>query len=320
MGALKAIGGSIKNFMILFSFIVNLILVIVLIILGLVIFEIKNQIASPLISGLHSSFVGLDEATIDWTIPVRASVPVVLDIPLQQNTIVVLTENVPLTVSANITLPGVGELNNATVSLSLPVGLQLPVALNLNVPVRDQQLPVSLDVRAVIPLRETQLHDPFDNLRLMFEPLAVALSNLPSGFNEVPGFVSGALDSDGINLLAPNAYSQDPWPGFSQTAGTAYSLNGEPWPAANIPLDTGVIPLGGIPALDQQLRPDVWAAGGPAAINAQAEQQLTAQGVPPWAYGGEGSEGMPTPAATAEPVASEPTPLPEAGAEVTPSG
>jgi hypothetical protein len=36
MGALKAIGGSIKNFMILFSFIVNLILVIVLIILGLV--------------------------------------------------------------------------------------------------------------------------------------------------------------------------------------------------------------------------------------------------------------------------------------------
>ena len=319
MGALKAIGGSIKNFMILFSFIVNLILIIVLIILGLLIFEIKNQIATPLISGLHSSFVGLDEAVIDWTIPVRASVPVQLDIPLQQNTIVVLTDNVPLTVSANITLPGVGELNNATVNLSLPVGLQLPVALNLNVPVRDQQLPVSLDVRAVIPLRDTQLHDPFDNLRLMFEPLAVALSNLPGGFNEVPAFVGNALDSDGINLLAPNAYSQDPWPGFSQTAGTAYSLNGEAWPAANIPLDTGIVPLGGIPALDQQLRPEVWAAGGPQTVNEEAQAQLDSQGVPPWAYGGAGASGIPTPAATIAPVVTEPTPMPDAIGEPTPA-
>jgi hypothetical protein len=304
MSALKAIGGSIKNFMILFSFIVNLILLIVLIILGLLIFEIKNQIATPLISGLHSSFVGLDQATIDWTIPVRTSVPVVLDIPLQQNTVVVLTEAVPLTVSANITLPGVGELNNATVNLSLPTGLRLPVALDLNVPVRDQQLPVSLDVRAVIPLRDTQLHDPFANLQLMFEPLAVALYNLPNGFNEVPSFVAGALDADGLNLLAPNAYSQQPWPGFSQTAGVGYTLSGEQWPASNLPLQTGIIPLGGIPLLDEQLRPLVWAEGGPQAVNTEAIAALNAQGVPPWAYGnGE----VPPPAA---PVTEDATPAP----------
>lgn len=287
MRALSAIGGSIKNFMILFSFIVNLILVIVLIVLGLLIFEIKNQVATPLISGLHSSFVGLDEATIDWTIPVRAQVPVQLDVPVALDTTVVLRESVPLTVSATITLPGVGVLNNATVNLSLPAGLQLPVSLDFTLPL-DQQLPVNLDVRAVIPLNQTQLHDPFENLRLMFEPLAVALHNLPNGFNEVPGFVANALDSDGINLLAPNAYSIDPWVGFSRTAGIGYSLGGEPVPPANLPYQTGLVPLGGIPLLDQLLRPEIWNAGGPGAVNAQARENLAQQGVPDWSYNGAG--------------------------------
>jgi len=117
MGALKAIGGGIKNFMILFSFIVNLILIIVLVVLVLLIFDIKNNVASPLLTGLHSSFVGLDEATIDWTIPVRDTIPVVLNVPLRTQTTVVLTQSVPLIVNATITLPGVGVLNNASVNL-----------------------------------------------------------------------------------------------------------------------------------------------------------------------------------------------------------
>jgi hypothetical protein len=303
MRALNAIGGSIKNFMILFSFIVNLILVIVLIVLGLLIFEIKNQVATPLISGLHSSFVGLDEATIDWTIPVRAQVPVRLDVPVALDTTVVLTQTVPLTVSANITLPGVGELNNATVNLSLPAGLQLPVALNFTLPL-DQQLPVNLDVRAVIPLNQTQLHDPFENLRLMFEPLAVALHNLPDGFNEVPGFVGDVLDSDGVNLLAPNAYSVDPWTGFSRTAGIGYSLGGEAVPPANVAFETGLVPLGGIPLLDQLVRPGVWDAGGPQQINAQAGATLTQQGVPNWSYNGDGVP-VATPLPEVQPVTEE---------------
>ncbi len=307
MRALSAIGGSIKNFMILFSFIVNLILVIVLIVLGLLIFEIKNQVATPLISGLHSSFVGLNEATIDWTIPVRAQVPVRLDVPVALDTVVVLTDAVPLTVSANITLPGVGELNNATVNLSLPAGLQLPVSLNFTLPL-DQQLPVNLDVRAVIPLNQTQLQDPFENLRLMFEPLAVGLHNLPDGFNEVPGFVGDVLDSDGINLLAPNEYSLDPWVGFSRTAGIGYSLGDVPVPPANLPFETGLVPLGGIPLIDQLIRPEIWYAGGPLNVNAQAQAGLTQQGVPDWSYNGDGvptsappPEAQPIPDATPAP-------------------
>ena len=124
------------RFMVIFSFIVNLILVIVLLVLVLFIFEIKHQVADPLVTGLHSSFVGLDEATIDWTIPVRDTIPVVMTIPLETDTVVTLTEPVPLQVQALIDLPGINAYNVvATVDLTLPQDLQLPVALDLDVPV-----------------------------------------------------------------------------------------------------------------------------------------------------------------------------------------
>jgi hypothetical protein len=278
MRVLKALGNFIKNFMIIFSFIVNLVLLIVVVVLALTIFDIKNNIATPLVAGLHSSFVGLDEATIDWTIPVRDKIPVVLNIPLNTDTVVTLTQPVPLTVQAVINLPGVGTLNNAQVNLQLPQGLQLPVHLELNVPV-DQELDVALDVRAVIPLQDTQLHDPINNLRLLFEPLTRGLYNLPGSFEEAGPFAQRILDGNLPNLLDENDYSRDPWPGFSQTAGVGYQLGNEPVPAANEPIQTGIVQLGGIPALDEQLRPDVYQQGGPQTMNEQASEALVQQGI-----------------------------------------
>lgn len=285
MRALKAVGTVVKNFMILFSFIVSLILVIVLVALLLLIFDLKNNIATPLVGGLHSSFVGLDEATIDWTIPVRDTIPVVLTVPLETDTTVVLTESVPLAVSATITLPGVGQLNNAQVFLQLPAGLELPVHLDLEVPI-NEELDVSLDVRAVIPLSETQLHDPINNLRLLFEPLVRALGNLPGDFNEAGQFVSDILGGNLPNLLADTDYSRDPWIGFSRTAGVGYTLGDEPRPMLNEPVNTGVVQPGGIPALDEQLRPDIYADGGPAEVNRRAFEDMTGLGVPSYFYDG----------------------------------
>lgn len=286
MKFLGAVGSTIKNFMIIFSFIVNLVLIIVLVVLGLLIFDIKNNIAQPLIGGLHSSFVGLDESTIDYTIPVRDRIPVVLNIPLETETVVVLTEPVPLTVSAVINLPGVGVLNNAQVNLQLPEGLELPVMLDLNVPV-DEEIDVALDVRAVIPIAETQLHDPITNLRLLFEPLARGLHNLPSDFGEAGPFAQRILDGDLPDLLAENDYSRNPWPGYSQTAGVAYMLSDEPIPLDHIRLETGVVPTGGIPLLDELLRPEIYEQGGPEAVNAQAEARLTELGIDGFFYNGD---------------------------------
>jgi hypothetical protein len=288
MRAIKALGSILKNFFILFSFVVNLILVLVIVVLLLTIFDLNRNIVRPLITGLHSSFVGLDEATIDWTIPVRDTIPVVLNIPLQTNTVVTLTERVPLTVSATIVLPGVGVLNNAQVNLALPAGLELPVALDLNVPV-DETLDIALDVRAVIPINQTQLHDPIQNLRLTFEPIIRALYNAPENFGEAIALARAALEGQPVDLLADTPYSRDPWPGYSQTAGVGYALGDLPWPQNNLPQQTGIVPVGGIPALDALIRPDVYDRGGPGQVNQQAASALSARGV--MAYFFDGSYG-----------------------------
>ena len=114
-------GRFIWRAMIIFSFLVNIILVVVLLGLGLLIFDIKNNIADPLVGGLHGSFVGLDQATIDWTIPVRDTIPVQLTVPLNTDTTVVLTRPVPISANATIVLNGSSV--STPVSLTLPVGL-----------------------------------------------------------------------------------------------------------------------------------------------------------------------------------------------------
>lgn len=291
------LGGGCWRFMVIFSFIVNFILVFVLALVLLLIFDIKQNIAQPLLNGLHSSFVGLDQATIDWTIPVRDDIPVSLQVPINPGTItsqvtqiggvpvhpipgetvVRLTRAVPLVLSANISAPSL-TVSNARVSLSLPAGTELPVSLDMVVGL-DTEIPVELDVRAIIPLDQTQLHDVADNLRLLFEPLVVALDNLPSNFGEAGDLVGAVLAGSPPNLLEPTAYSADPWPGFSRTAGLNYVMTDEPWPPENMPVFTGIVPLGGIPLLDEQIRPWLYEAGGPATINAQARAAMAERSI-----------------------------------------
>ncbi|MEO1438814.1 MAG: hypothetical protein AAFV33_00330 [Chloroflexota bacterium] len=296
----KALFSLLWGFMVIFSFIVNLVLIVVVAILGVLIFNIKNDVADPLLKGLHSSFVGLDEATIDWTIPVRDSVDATFDLPLAQDTVVVLTAPVPLTVSADISGPV--SINNATVALTLPEGTRLPVALDLIVPV-DEEIPVNLDVRAVIPLAETQLHDPFENLKLTFEPIILALDNLPNNFGEAYADASATVAGVPPNLFdeGGSPYIQDPWLGFSRTAGLGYGLLGESrtlntpltifdyQPGVSGVLETEIEVQGGIPALDQQVRGELYGeqAGGPGGANATAIETLQTRGVPAGAYTGD---------------------------------
>lgn len=276
------------RFMVIFSFIVNIVLVVVLLGAGILIFEIKNNVADPLIQGLHSTSVGLDQATIDWTIPVRDTIPVVLNVPLDTETTVVLTAPVPLNgLSAQIDLPGINAFGvQATVNLTLPEGLSLPVALNLDVPI-DQTLDVALDVRAVIPLSETQLHDPIETLGLLFEPLAIALHNLPNSFGDIPGFVGSITDDWQVALFNTegrgfNAQPYQPWQGYSRTAGLNYTLHTELAPAENIPVQTQIVPLGGIPFLDSIIRDHLYLDGGtPRDANEQARQQMEILGIDP---------------------------------------
>ena len=205
---------SFKTVAIWISFITNIVMLIVLILLLMQLFQIKNGILEPLVDGLHRNFVGLDEAVILRTIEVSDDIPVIFDLPVNQRTSVVLTEDVPIAANATFTLPGGGGLINGRVDIVLPQNLALPVELSMNVPV-NTQIPVDLPVDVEIPLNETQLHDPFVNLRELLEPYVRVIDNLPDRWSQVPDFMIDVLQGDGVNLVAPTADSADPWPGFT---------------------------------------------------------------------------------------------------------
>lgn len=171
-----------KNFAILFSFVVNLVLIVVLLVAAPLIIPIVSQIAVPIVGGLNQSFVDMGQAKIVRTIQVDDQIPISFDLPLDTTTRVRLTEPVPLSVPATMVLPGGGGTINGTVALQLPAGLELPVALSLVVPV-SQTIPVHLAVSVDIPLRETELGQPFGDLQAIFSPLDQFLTNLP-GSNE----------------------------------------------------------------------------------------------------------------------------------------
>ena len=168
-----------KTFAILFSFAVNLVLLIVLLLAAPLIIPIVSEIANPIVGGLNDSFVDMSTATISRKIEVNDEMGIAFTLPLETTTNVLIVENVPLEgIPAQFVLPNGGGAINGQVYLSLPEGLELPVYLALDVPV-DQTIPVALSVDVDIPLSETELGGPFNKLRSLFEPLAKLLGGLP---------------------------------------------------------------------------------------------------------------------------------------------
>jgi hypothetical protein len=239
MVRIKAFWTAFKNFAILLSFIMNFVLIVTLLVVVQQIFAIKAGILEPLVTGLHSSFVGLGEARIITNIVVEDTIPVKLDIPLQTNTVVTLTDNVPVRAPAGFTLSD-GTTLRGTVAITLPRDLQLPVALNLNVPV-DAPLPIKLNVPVDIPLDQTQLNDVAKRLEGLFDPLVRLIGNLPNDWNSAAVWVGRILSGQAPDLWGSNRYITDPWPGFT----------------------TGLVPPGTEP--DPVANPDGGVAGGPGA-------------------------------------------------------
>ncbi|MCB8943626.1 MAG: hypothetical protein H6658_07715 [Ardenticatenaceae bacterium] len=173
-----------KTFAILFSFTVNIVVIIVLLLAAPLIIPIVDSIAKPIVGGLTSSFVDMSKAKIVRTITVEDEIPIEFTLPLETKTDVVLAESVPLNVPAQFNLPGNGGRINGQVAIELPQGLILPVELKLEVPVQEQ-IPVALNVDVEIPLDETELGQPFNTLRGLFEPLNNLLLKLPATNDEL---------------------------------------------------------------------------------------------------------------------------------------
>lgn len=181
-GRRAALWAAFKNFAILFSFTVNFVLVIVLLLFaGWLLFPIKTDLVEPILDDLQGAIDALGEATIVRTIPIDQQVPVSFTLPLNQATVVVLSQDVELVRPATFHLPGGGGAINGTVVLNLPQGLELPVHLNLDVPV-DNSIPVRFPVQVSIPLKETELNQVVIKLNDIVGPIREYLDDLPDGY------------------------------------------------------------------------------------------------------------------------------------------
>jgi hypothetical protein len=144
------------------SLIVNAVLMVVLIIMG---FQIKNlrSTVSGLLGGLYGNFVDMDSASINTTILVDAQVPMNFMLPIQQNTDLILTQSLAIP-NAHIVINSGGLSINAQANITLPEGTTLPVGLNLAVPVQFT-VPVTLQLPVNIPISQTGLHQPFTGMQ-----------------------------------------------------------------------------------------------------------------------------------------------------------
>jgi hypothetical protein len=183
--------GLVWRLAIVFSLIVNVVLVVVLTVALAAIFEIRRQVAEPLVSGLHTSFMEMNRASIvttivvSDTIMVEDTIPVVFDLPLNQATTVILTQDTPIPRTI-VNLNGIGIPTDIT----LPAGTPLNINLNLSVPVSQTvpvrlRVPVRLQVPVNIPLNQTELSTPFTRLERVVSPYQRLLEGLPASWEDV---------------------------------------------------------------------------------------------------------------------------------------
>ena len=206
---LKRFWQAFREIAIVFSFITNFILVLLVLVLSIpalqTAFALKTGLLEPFINDLDQAFVGLGQASIDTTItinqpipiqfdlPLNQPMPIQFDLPLQQSTDVILQQPVPLTaLPAQFNLPGGGGVINGYVSLSLPAGMHLPVYLNMTVPVSqtipvqmtvpvNQVVPIQMEVPIHINLGESGLNPVVDELRGAIRPVKEQVESLPDG-------------------------------------------------------------------------------------------------------------------------------------------
>ena len=172
------------------SIFINCVLLLALIVLGNQLFTIKKMIGIDMLGGLYTNFVKMDEASIKTNITVNDQIPINFNLPITQDTTVILRE--PTSISgARVTLNTGGlSINNAPADIILPAGTVLPIHLEMVVPVQ-QTIPITLNVPVDIPLNQTELHEPFTGLQQVISPVFWLLKPEWKSCKDVP--VIGAL-------------------------------------------------------------------------------------------------------------------------------
>jgi len=168
----------------LISLTVNFILIAVLIYLGSQFSNIKRMVRDDVLAGLYTNFALMDQASIKTTIPIHTEVPAIFNLPLDTDTVVVLSKDTRIP-GARVSLSTGGlTIVNAPTDITLPAGTRLPIHLAIEVPV-DQKIPVDLSVDVNIPLNQTDLHKPFVGLQNVVAPYYVMANQMPETWSEM---------------------------------------------------------------------------------------------------------------------------------------
>lgn len=153
------------------SLTVNLVLIIILLIVFQMLGAIQNTAddqVSGLLGGLYTNFVKMDQATIAANIPVDATIPLNIVVPVQATTRITLAESAVIP-NAHVRI-NTGEVNiDANAEVTLPANTPLTVTLDFPLNVQNS-IPIHLDVPVNIALSQTQLHEPFVGLQQVVKP------------------------------------------------------------------------------------------------------------------------------------------------------
>lgn len=165
------------------SILLNIILIVAVVILANQVFSIKKLVTNDLVGGLYYNFLLMDQATIVTSVQVEDTIPVQFDLPLKQNTMVILSEDTVIEdATVSLTTGGL-NIQQAPTDIVLPKGTVLPIKLDLGVPV-DTEIPISLTVPVDIPLKQTELHEPFVGLQNVVSPYYWLLIEQPNSWSE----------------------------------------------------------------------------------------------------------------------------------------
>ncbi len=153
------------------SFTVNIVL---LLILAVLLQNLKTVggtatgLTDQLLGGLYDNFVKMDNASIKTQIPVNTNVPLNIIVPVKTTTQITLAEAAVIRNARVIINTGSLDINaNATVTLPKDT----PLLVNLDFPLQvTDTIPVSLVVEVNIPLKNTELSDPFNGLQDVVRP------------------------------------------------------------------------------------------------------------------------------------------------------
>ncbi len=150
------------------SLIVNLVLLLALILAGRELFVLKSIVGENLLGGLYENFIFMDQAHIQTNITVEDTIPIDFNLPINQETTVVLTQDTSIN-GATVSLNTGGVSINSLANIILPAGTTLPIRLEMNVPVTTK-VPIKLNVPVDIALDNTDLHKPFIGLQKVVAP------------------------------------------------------------------------------------------------------------------------------------------------------